>query len=99
MDVKRADRIVTQIIKGLYYHDTGRIFKPNITITVGMEGALNNITDEFIFDTEITLLNSTNSIGNVLTYGYRYVEGSETDSFWVLEFYNKIRFLGVVVSD
>jgi hypothetical protein len=97
-DVSRVNGIARQIVKGLYYHEMDDILSPNMEVVVCWDEGLRQVDSQLIKGLEIAQQNPKRTIGRgAFSYQYAFVQDSDEESLWVMEFYEKIRFFATIV--
>ncbi len=104
VDLARLDRVASRIIRGLVYHELGIRLDEDYDVAVYSEDGLAHNDLPTLAELRKTILEPLSirpakMIGNdVFEYRYSLTDRSDASSAWLLVFYGRIRFLGLVVK-
>lgn len=100
VDLTRLDRVVARTIRGLFFREAQRRIPEDYSVVCYSESGLRDLPAEVIEELQRTIISPLRSrapktIGNlVFSYWVQFVEDDPNVSAWLLEFYQRIRFLG-----
>ena len=105
VNYERLETILSKVIRGLYFHHIGKVLKNEYSVKIIGEDDLklqSASTTEFIKSKIIYYLDQTflHEIGKN-TFNYKFLLTSE-DKYagaWILRFYGKVHFLGLVLKN
>ncbi len=103
VDLARLDRVVSRVIRGLYFHHQRHRLPPDAQVSSWSEDGLRDLDTEGR-DTLLRLLtplgrSSEHSVGSAATFRYRFALASDLEfsSIWFLTVYDSTTFFGITV--
>lgn len=101
VDLSRLDRVVSRVVRGFYFKETGKYLPPEFSATVYSEAGLRRVDSATADNLRRHLIKPAldsplRTIGNsVLDYRAAFLSDREHVSAWILRFYKKIYFFGI----
>lgn len=105
VDYGRLEKVLSKVICGLYYYHTKNILKKEYSIKIIAEDDLNLQTQSFkdfikskiLFYIDQTILYEIGK--NTFHYKYLLTRENKFAGAWILRFYGKVHFLGLVLKN
>lgn len=102
VDLRRLGRVAERITRGLFFHELGYRVPDDFCVRVyspeGLRGSESCVDDGFIcFVERLTRTPSTVLSRGVFAYWFQRIQERTHWSAWVLTFYERVPFLGLVV--
>jgi len=97
LDGERMSRIVRKVIRGLYFHVTGKRLPPQYVVETHVVGR--EVPTESIRENERQILDVSETIIGDQAFSFRYVLAPQDEflSVWRLEFYGVSRYMGYTI--